>query len=85
MVAELDTDELIMADAYYSAGIQLARFKPIFQTWRGRTLSVKECVSKGQVLAYLDGGTTRRGKEVKRVKQWVNEDDLNSVSQQTLL
>lgn len=85
VVAELDTDELIMADAYYSEGMQLARFKPIFQTWRGKALEIKECVSKGQVLAYLDGGTSRRGKEVKKVRQWITEEDMQSASQQTLL
>jgi hypothetical protein len=48
-------------------GMQLARFKPIYQTWRGKALEIKECVSKGQVLAYLDGGSSRIGKKVKKV------------------
>lgn len=85
VVAELDTDELIMADAYYFGGIQLVRFKPIFQTWRGKSLEVKDCVSKGQVIAYLDGGASKHGKVSKRVKQWIVEDDLSSNAQQTLL
>lgn len=79
VVAELDPDELIMADAYHDDGAQLVRFKPIFDSWRGSKSSPNNCVSKGQVLAYLDGGLGRQGGS--KIRTWANQESRN-LSQQ---
>jgi predicted ATPase len=83
VVAELDNDELLMADAYHAGQVQLVRFKPIFETWRGPGMEIKNCVSRGQVLNYLDGAPTHRG--TKSVKHWAKQDPLPVPTQQILL
>lgn len=87
VVAELAADELIMADAFHAYNMQWVRFKPLFNTWRGKDsatnkVDVKDCVSQGQVLAYLGGNQSRKG---GGIKQWANQDEPNILQQQTLL
>lgn len=72
VVAELDKDELIMADAYYSDSAQLVRFKPIFESWRGKISNVHNCISKGKILAYLNGALGRQGGD--KVRKWAQDD-----------
>lgn len=84
VVAELDPDELLMADSYHAGKVQWVRFKPIFETWRGQKLEAKDCVSQGQVLAYLDGGHARRGG--KTIKQhWAKDASAPAPSQSLLI
>lgn len=83
VVVELDKDELIMADAYHAEKSQWVRFKPIFQTWRGQNMETKDCVSQGQVLAYLDGSQGQRSKN--SIKRWATQDFPSTQSQQYLL
>lgn len=80
VVAELDADELLMATAYHVGKSQWVRFKPVFQTWRGHNLNTTDCVSPGQVLAYLDGGQSHRGE--KSIKQWADQSTRAASNQQ---
>jgi predicted ATPase len=56
VVAELNIDELLMADKFHFQQAQWVQFKAIKDSWRGKyASSASACVSKGQVIAYLSG------------------------------
>lgn len=81
VVAELPDDELLMAEAVRKKGFSFINFKPLYGTWRAKSLSPNDgaLISRGELHAYLSGQKINSSLIVgkKRVKQHLDSDDLD--------
>jgi predicted ATPase len=69
VVAELPDDELLMAQTFRFKGSTYLDFKCLEDTWRARSVdSVRaKLISRGELLAYLQGGRVMSGAKRRRV------------------
>ena len=61
VVVELPRDDLLMAHSLRLKGAEFVEFKPLWDTWRAKSASLKpnEIITRGDLLSYLQGSSTR--------------------------
>ena len=61
VVVELPPDDLLMAHSLRLKGAEFVEFKPLWDTWRAKSASLKpnEIITRGDLLSYLQGSSTR--------------------------